>query len=49
MTSSISNQQFTTKEKTYLQAYLEECKYIENSTQTCTLLSDSEDEGFDEL
>ena len=30
----------------YLQAYLEECKYIENSTQTCTLLSDSEDEGF---
>ena len=30
----------------YPQAYLEECKYIENSTQTCTLLSDSEDEGF---
>ena len=28
------------------QAYLEECKYIENNTQTCTLLSDSEDEGF---
>ena len=33
----------------YPQAYLEECKYIENSTQTCTLLSDSEDEGFAEL
>ena len=33
----------------YPQAYLEECKYIENSTQTCTLLSDSEDEVFDEL
>ena len=30
----------------YPQTYLEECKYIENSTQTCTLLSDSEDEGF---
>ena len=25
------------------------CKYIENNTQTCTLLSDSEDEGFVEL
>ena len=34
----------------YPQAYLEECKYIENNTQTCTLLlSDSEDEGFVEL
>ena len=33
----------------YPQAYLEECKYIENDTQTCTLLSDSEDEGFVEL
>ena len=32
------------------QAYLEECKYLENHTQTCTLLSDSEyDEGFVEL
>ena len=30
--------------KFYPQAYLEE-----NSTQTCILLSDSEDEGFDEL
>ena len=33
----------------YPQAYLEECKYIENDTQTCTLLSDSEDEVFVEL
>ena len=33
----------------YPQFYLEECRYIENSTQTCTLLSDSEDEGFAEL
>ena len=34
----------------YLQAYLEECKYLENDTQTCTLLSDSEDdESFVEL
>ena len=30
----------------YPQAYFEECKYIENNTQTCTLLSDSEDEGL---
>ena len=34
----------------YPQAYLEECKYIENNTQICTLLlSDPEDEGFVEL
>ena len=33
----------------YPQAYLEECKYIGNDTQTCTLLSGSEDEGFVEL
>ena len=31
------------------QAYLEECKYIENDTQTCTLLIDSEDEVFVKL
>ena len=33
----------------YQQAYLEEWKYLENDTQTCALLSDSEDEGFVEL
>ena len=33
----------------YPQAYLEESKYIENDTETCTLLSDSEDEVFVEL
>ena len=33
----------------YLQAYLKECKYLENDTQTCTLPSDSEDEGFVKL
>ena len=33
----------------YPQAYLEECKYIENDTRTCTLLSDSGNEGFVEL
>ena len=35
--------------KCYPQVCIEECKYIENSTQTCTLLGDSEDEGFVEL
>ena len=33
----------------YPEAYLEECKYIENDTQTYALLSDSEDEEFVEL
>ena len=34
----------------YPQAYIEECNYIQNNSQTCTLfLSDSEDEGFVEL
>ena len=33
----------------YPQAYLEECRYIENDAQKFTLLSDSENEVFVEL
>lgn len=40
---------YNQREKFYPQVYLEECKYFENDSQACALLSDSEDEGLVEL